>query len=230
MEIIDEPNEVAEIVPYDKETLHGAKEFKITFVNPLDAAIHAEEGFGIENLEWCPEVYFADNVIRNNRARGTLFSTPLKTIVERNTFDHTSGTAILLCGDCNGWFETGACRDVTIRDNKFINSLTNLFQFTEAVISIYPEIPDLESQQKYFHGGEGHPGVVIENNHFETFDRPIVFAKSIDGLTFRGNTIVQNEDFPAFHKNQTRFRFLRTKNVVIENNDFSDGDASVSEE
>ena len=68
------------------------------------------------------------------------------------------------------------------------------------------------------------------NNHFETFDRAIVFAKSIDGLTFRGNVIVQNEDFPAFHKNQTRFRFLRTKNVVIENNDFSDGDASISEE
>ena len=175
-------------------------------------------------------MYFADNVIRNNRARGTLFSTPLKTVVERNVFDHTSGTAILLCGDCNGWFETGACRDVTIRENKFINSLTNLFQFTEAVISIYPEIPNLEAQQKYFHGGEGRPGVVIENNLFETFDRPIVFAKSIDGLTFRGNKVIQNEDFPAFHRNQTRFRFLRTKNVVIEGNEFSDGDASVSEE
>ena len=229
MELLDNQNEIAEIVPVDKETVHGAKEFKITFVQPLDAAINAEEGFGIENLEWCPEVYFADNVIRNNRARGTLFSTPLKTVVECNLFDHTSGTAILLCGDCNGWFETGACRDVTIRDNKFINSLTNLFQFTEAVISIYPEIPNLDAQQKYFHGGEGQPGVVIENNHFETFDRPIVFAKSIDGLTFRGNTVVQNEDFPAFHKNQTRFRLLRTKNVVIENNDFSDGDVSVSE-
>lgn len=230
MELMDGTNEIAEIVPYDQETLHGAKEFKLTFVQPLDAAINESEGFGIENLEWCPEVYFADNVIRNNRARGTLFSTPLKTVVERNTFDHTSGTAILLCGDCNGWFETGACRDVTIRENTFINSLTNLFQFTEAVISIYPEIPNLEVQQKYFHGGEGNPGVLIENNRFETFDRPIVFAKSIDGLTFRGNTIVQNDDFPAFHSNKHRFRLLRSKNVVIENNDFSDGDASVSEE
>ena len=119
---------------------------------------------------------------------------------------------------------------MTIRDNKFINSLTNLFQFTEAVISIYPEIPNLNDQQKYFHGGEGQPGVLIENNYFETFDRPIVFAKSIDGLTFRGNKVVQNEDFPAFHQNQTRFRLLRAKNVVIENNEFSDGDASVSEE
>ena len=230
MEVIGDENVIAEITPYDKETIQGAKEFKITFVNPLDAAISESEGFGIENLEWCPEVYFADNVIRNNRARGTLFSTPLKTVVERNVFDHTSGTAILLCGDCNGWFETGACRDVTIRENKFINSLTNLFQFTEAVISIYPEIPNLKDQVKYFHGGEGQPGVIIENNQFETFDRPIVFAKSIDGLTFRGNKVVQNEDFPAFHSNKTRFRLLRVKNVVIENNEFSDGDASVSEE
>ena len=230
MEVFGEENEIAEIVPYDKEELQGAKEFKITFVNPLDEAVLASEGFGIENLEWCPEVYFADNVIRNNRARGTLFSTPLKTVVERNVFDHTSGTAILLCGDCNGWFETGACRDVTIRENKFVNSLTNLFQFTEAVISIYPEIPNLKDQVKYFHGGEGQPGVVIENNHFETFDKPIVFAKSIDGLVFRNNTIVQNEDFPAFHHNKNRFRLLRAKNAVIENNHFSDGDASVSEE
>ena len=230
MEVIGEENAIAEIIPYDKETIQGAKEFKITFANPLDAAISENEGFGIENLEWCPEVYFADNVIRNNRARGTLFSTPLKTVVERNVFDHTSGTAILLCGDCNGWFETGACRDVTIRENKFINSLTNLFQFTEAVISIYPEIPNLKDQEKYFHGGEGHPGVIIENNQFETFDRPIVFAKSIDGLTFRGNKVVQNKDFPAFHSNKNRFRLLRAKNVVIEDNDFSDGDASVSEE
>ena len=230
MEVMGDENVIAEITPYDKETIQGAKEFKITFTNPLDAAISENEGFGIENLEWCPEVYFADNVIRNNRARGTLFSTPLKTVVERNVFDHTSGTAILLCGDCNGWFETGACRDVTIRENKFINSLTNLFQFTEAVISIYPEIPNLKDQVKYFHGGEGHPGVIIENNQFETFDRPIVFAKSIDGLTFRGNKVGQNEDFPAFHSNKTRFRLLRAKNVVIENNEFSDGDASVSEE
>ena len=226
---ITEGNRVVEIAPYDKEQLAGCKEFRIKFEKALPADI-ANGKYGIENLEWTPEVYFAGNTIRNNRARGALFSTPKSTLVENNLFDHTSGTAILLCGDCNGWFETGACRDVVIRNNHFVNALTSMFQFTNGIISIYPEIPDLAGQQKYFHGGEGHPGVLIENNEFITFDRPIVFAKSIDGLTFRGNTIVQNEDFPAFHKNQTRFRFLRTKNVVIENNDFSDGDSSISEE
>lgn len=230
MELAGGKNRVKEILPNDKDTVKGAKEYRIIFTEPLDAEITNKEGFGIENLSWCPEVYFADNVIRNNRARGTLFSTPLKTVVERNLFDHTSGTAILLCGDCNGWFETGACRNVLIRNNRFINALTNMFQFTEAVISIYPEIPDLEHQKKYFHGGKGEKGVVIEDNYFETFDRPVLFAKSIDGLVFKNNVIRQNTDYPAFHHNKTRFRLLHTRNVKIEKNNFEDGDESVVRE
>ena len=230
MELTGGKNRVKEILPNDKDTVKGAKEYRITFAEPLDAEITDKEGFGIENLSWCPEVYFADNVIRNNRARGTLFSTPLKTVVERNLFDHTSGTAILLCGDCNGWFETGACRNVLIRNNRFINALTNMFQFTEAVISIYPEIPDLEHQKKYFHGGKGEKGVVIEDNYFETFDRPVLFAKSIDGLIFKNNVIRQNTDYPAFHHNKSRFRLLHTRNVKIEKNNFEDGDESIARE
>ena len=218
---ITEGNRVVEIAPYDKEQLAGCKEFKIKFEKELPADI-ANGKYGIENLEWTPEVYFANNLIRNNRARGALFSTPKKTLVEKNTFDHTSGTAILLCGDCNGWFETGACRDVVIRGNRFVNALTSMFQFTNGIISIYPEIPDLWSQTKYFHGGDGK-GVVIENNTFETFDAPIVYAKSLDGLVFRGNKVVQNEDFKPFHWNKHRFLLERVVNVTIENNDFSNG-------
>ena len=218
---ITEGNRVVEIAPYDKEQLAGCKEFKIKFEKELPADI-ANGKYGIENLEWTPEVYFANNLIRNNRARGALFSTPKKTLVEKNTFDHTSGTAILLCGDCNGWFETGACRDVVIRGNRFVNALTSMFQFTNGIISIYPEIPDLWSQTKYFHGGDGK-GVVIENNTFETFDAPIVYAKSLDGLVFRGNKVVQNEDFKPFHWNKHRFLLERVVNVTIEGNDFSNG-------
>lgn len=230
MDLVGETNRVKSITPHDKPSIHGAKEYRIIFEKPLDGSITEKEGFGIENLSWCPEVYFTDNVIRNNRARGSLFSTPKKTVVKNNLFDHTSGTAILLCGDCNGWYETGACRDVLISDNRFINALTNMFQFTEAVISIYPEIPQLEAQQSYFHGGEDAKGIRIENNYFETFDRPVLFAKSIDGLVFKKNVIRQNAEYQAFHHNKTRFRLLRTKNVTIEKNEFEDGDASVSRE
>ena len=218
---ITEGNRVVEIAPYDKEQLAGCKEFKIKFEKPLPADI-ANGQYGIENLEWTPEVIFNGNTIRNNRARGALFSTPKKTVVENNLFDHTSGTAILLCGDCNGWFETGACRDVLIRNNRFVNALTSMFQFTNGVISIYPEIPNLEAQTKYFHGGDGK-GVVIEDNVFETFDAPIVYAKSIDGLVFRNNKVVQNNDFKPFHWNRYRFLLDKVANVTIENNEFSNG-------
>lgn len=215
MELVGDRNHITSIRPYDKDMIDGAREYCITFKEPLDKVIDESEGFGIENLTWTPEVLFAGNVIRNNRARGALFSTPRKTVVEDNLFDHTSGTAILLCGDCNGWFETGACRDVTIRNNRFINALTSLYQFTEAVISIYPEIPDLAGQQKYFHGGK-EGGIIIENNEFDTFDSPILYAKSVDGLLFRGNTIKKNTEFVPFHSNKSRFILERVTNANVE--------------
>lgn len=222
MELAGVPNKIASIRPYKQEQIAGTREFLITFEQPIDPAITEKEKFGIENLTWTPEVIFSNNLIRNNRARGALFSTPRKTVIENNTFDHTSGTAILLCGDCNGWYETGACREVIIRKNRFINALTNMFQFTNAVISVYPEIPDLQNQKEYFHGQAGK-GVVIENNLFETFDLPIVYAKSLDGLVFKKNTIRQNQDYQAFHWNKKRFLLERVKNVDIRNNRFEGG-------
>lgn len=218
MELIDGQNRVKTIEPIDKPDYHGAKEFRITFEEPLNIEINENETIGIENLEWTPEVIFSHNIIRNNRARGTLFSTPKSTLIEENIFDHTSGTAILLCGDCNGWYETGACKDVVIRKNTFINSLTNMFQFTNAIISIYPEIPDLANQKKYFHSN-----IVIENNVFETFDYPIVYAKSVDGLIFKNNIIKHNNSYPAFHWNTYPFFFERVENAVIEENNFDNG-------
>ena len=194
---------------------HGSREFIIRFADALPQEISANEGYGIENLTWTPEVYFANNTIRNNRARGTLFSTPKRTVVEDNLFDHTSGTAILLCGDCNGWYETGACRDVLIRRNRFVNALTNMFQFTNGVISIYPEIPALAEQKAYFHGGTKN-AIRIVNNEFDTFDHPLLYAKSVDGLQWKGNTIRKNTDYAPFHWNKSNILLERVNNVQID--------------
>ncbi len=191
----------------------GVKEFIISFEKELPEEINADVAYGIENLSWTPEVIFRNNIIRNNRARGALFSSPLRTVCEKNVFDHTSGTAILLCGDCNGWYESGAVRDLVIRKNTFINALTNMFQFTNAVISIYPEIPNLEGQTKYFHGGKPD-AIVIEKNHFITFDKPLLYAKSVDGLIFRKNKVKRNNDYKAFHWNQEEVTIERVVNYV----------------
>lgn len=215
MEYLDGVTQITKIEPIDTPTNHGVTEFKISFKDKLDTSISEQDGFGIENLTWTPSVVFSHNIIRNNRARGTLFSTPKPVLVEHNLFDHTSGTAILLCGDSNGWYETGACRNVVIRKNHFINALTSMFQFTNAVISIYPEIPNLEDQQKYFHGGK-KGAIRIENNIFETFDEPILYAKSVDGLIFRKNKIIKNTDYKPFHWNKKPFLLERVINAEIE--------------
>lgn len=215
MEMLKDINIIKEIKPYDKETVKGAKSFIITFEDELPKEINADTSFGIENLSWTPEVIFSHNIVRNNRARGALFSSPLRTVCEDNLFDHTSGTAILLCGDCNGWYESGAVRDLLIKNNTFVNALTNMFQFTNAVISIYPEIPDLENQVSYFHGGK-KDAVVIEKNHFITFDKPLLYAKSVDGLIFRKNKVTRNNDYEPFHWNQQEILLEKSINIELQ--------------
>ncbi|MBP3944057.1 hypothetical protein J5U18_10880 [Sphingobacteriaceae bacterium WQ 2009] len=214
MELFDNKNTIAAIEVLRQNPTDPIREFKIVFTKELDEQVDPQlMDIGIENLTWTPRVEFSKNLVRNNRARGALFSTPQPTIVKDNLFDHTSGTAILLCGDSNGWYETGSTRNILITNNTFINALTSQFQFTNAVISIYPEIPDLKSQKKYFHSN-----IKIENNKFETFDKPLLYAKSVDGITFKNNIISTNNDYPAFHWNKKEILFERVINAKIEGN------------
>lgn len=208
-------NEIASIRPADKAEVKACKEFIISFKHPLPDEISEQAGYGVENLTWTPEVEFRRNVVRNNRARGALFSSPRRTVCTDNLFDHTSGTAILLCGDCNGWYESGAVRNLEIRRNTFINALTNLFQFTNAVISIYPEIPNIEAQRGYFHGGSTG-AIRIEDNDFVTFDAPLLYAKSVDGLVFRKNRVRKSTDYQPFHWNQKPILLEHCRNTEVE--------------
>lgn len=222
MELLPGTNRIECITPLDATAdvlgkgMDGARTFRIRFASPLPEEVSEKGDFGIENLAWTPSVYFAKNTVRNNRARGALFSTPQKVVAEDNLFDHTSGCAILLCGDCNGWFETGACRNVVIRRNKFINALTSQFQFTNAVISIYPEIPNLDAQKQLFHGGTSKKAISITDNEFLSFDAPILYAKSVDGLLFRRNTITPTTDYKPYHWNRNRYLLQRVSNVDIQ--------------
>lgn len=206
---------IASIKPADHSSFSGAKAVWIELDRPLPAEVNLNSPIGIENLTWTPSVRFAGNTVRNNRARGALFSSPRPTICEDNLFDHTSGTAILLCGDCNGWYESGAVRSLIVRRNKFVNALTSLYQFTNAVISIYPEVPQLKAQHTYFHGG-ADGSIQIVDNEFHTFDKPLLYAKSVDGLIFQRNQVVRNNAYPAFHPLQQPVTLERVVNAHIQ--------------
>jgi hypothetical protein len=187
----------------------SSTEVIFTFDAPVPDSVLV--GDALENPEWQPSVVFRGNLVKHNRARGTLFTTNKSVLIENNTFDTIAGSAILLAGDANGWFESGACHDVLIRKNVFRNNLTSRFQFTEALIVAYPEVPDLKSQTKRYHSN-----VRIEDNDFETFDVPLVYAISTDGVAFTGNRVKYNDAYKAWKK--PPFTFKGCENVVIRDN------------
>lgn len=181
----------------------------ITLEEPLPPEI--KPGDAIENADWYPAVIFRGSTIRNNRARGSLFTTPENVLIENNLFDHSSGSAILLAGDAQGWYESGQCRHVIIRNNKFLHNLTSRYQFTEAVISIYPEVKQLENQKEYYHGN-----ISITNNLFVTQNVPLLFAISTENILFARNKIQYDDLYPGW--NNKPFIFRRCRNVVIRDN------------
>ena len=77
------------------------------------------------------------------------------------------------------------------------------------------EIPNLEGQTRYFHGGKSD-AIVIEKNHFITFDKPLLYAKSVDGLIFRKNKVTRNQDYKAFHWNQEEILLEKCNHIRIE--------------
>lgn len=184
-------------------------DIEFTFDKPVPDDVVA--GDALENPDWQPSVVFRGNTVKNNRARGVLFTTNRPVLVEDNKFLDVSGSAILLAGDANGWFESGACHGVTIRRNLFRDNLTSRFQFTEALIAAYPEVPDLKAQTKRYHSD-----VRIEDNVFETFDVPLFFGISVDGVTFARNRIVYNTRNPGWKK--PPFIFHGCENITIRDN------------
>ena len=163
---------------------------RVTLAEDLPAGIG--EGDAIENADWHPSVDFSHNLIRHNRARGALFTTPEPVRVIGNHFDHTHGSAILLAGDAQGWYESGACKDVLIKGNTFRHGLTGLYQFTDALIAICPEVRQPGKQKQRY-----HTNVRIVDNEFITHRVPLLSAISADDVTFSGNTIERNDIYPA---------------------------------
>lgn len=168
------------------------REIRITLEEPLPDTI--DVGDAIENACWYPSVLFCNNTIRNNRARGALFTTPKQILVRNNIFDHCSGSAILLAGDAQGWYESGRCLDISITENQFINNLASRYQFTEGIISIYPEVKQLQKQATPY-----HQNIRIENNVFITHRVPLLYSQSACTIKFGNNKVLYHDKYPPKH-------------------------------
>lgn len=172
------------------------------------------EGDALENLTWSPDVTIRDNAFESNRARGVLVSTPGRVLVERNRFE-SSGAAILIAGDANYWYESGAVRDVTIRGNVFGPAcLSSPYQFGEGVISILPEIPEPDPAFPF------HRNIRIEDNEFHPADYPVLYAKSVEGLTFSGNRLIRSRLREPVHARKATLTFEACRRVRVDRNLF----------
>ncbi len=164
-------------------SLLDATHFSIELDRPLP------EGYSLalENLSNTPSFFCRRSFFGPGRARGLLVTTPGSVVVEHNTFE-SSGSAVLLSGDANGWYESGTCTDVTLRHNVFDNCLTSCYQFCEGVISICPEIPDPDGSTGF------HKNIRIYENVFCCPSARLLYAHCALGIRFQNNHISGGQD------------------------------------
>lgn len=174
--------------------------YKVVFNKPYGK--HIKVGDLLENKERNPDVYIRNcKILKKNRARGALVTTSGKVVIENNYFN-TAGAAILIEGDIELWYESGATTDVLIRNNVFDNCYTSgnnivdkPWGWGEGVISITPSVlPKNATSPAY------HRNIRIENNEFRHYDYQVLYARSVQGLTFTGNQLTYTTDYLPFYR------------------------------
>ena len=194
---------------------------EVAFEAPLPADFKAGDFF--ENKTWNARLTLRHcKILKRHRARGILVTTPEKVVIEKNLF-RTAGTAILIEGDTDYWFESGANRDVLIRDNVFADCLSSgcetggRWEWGEAIITVSPSHrPDSATSEPY------HRNIRIENNTFKTFDAPLLRARSVRGLTFEDNAVERTRTYEPFAWQRAAFWFDGCREVSVNGNRYAD--------
>lgn len=214
------PGEEIEVV--DRRTLltkHRSRVLAVERTNRRFAILRLENapptgvapGDGLGNLDLQAELVFRRCFCAANRARGLLVSTAGSVLIEENRF-HVPGAAVLIAGDSNFWFESGAVRDVAIRRNHFDNC--NYGVWGRAAIDINPEI-----EPAHRAGVRYHRNIAIERNRFTAFDRRVVRGHCVDGLSIRGNRIEHSTAYPARGEGAPMFDLTECGGVTIDGNE-----------
>lgn len=166
------------LLPYDK-----AEVLNTTRVNNRDIILtlsnipkKIDKNDVVENTSWVPKVTIKGNKFGRIPTRGILLTTRGKILVEDNTFNNTTMSAILVADDANSWYESGYVTNLTIKNNTFN-------ECASPIINIEPE------NTRYDKNNPVHKGICIEENTFINKDESIeVYAKSTADLTIKNNT------------------------------------------
>ncbi|SDD51430.1 Right handed beta helix region [Dyadobacter soli] len=182
------------------------RELLLTFEKSVPAALEAHDC--VENMTWTPEVLIRGNHFTRTNTRGVLLTTPRKAVIENNTFFRTGMSAVLIEADAEGWYESGPVRDVTIRNNEFVDCAYQGGP-NNAVIAINPSNKVVDIKKPV------HFNIRIEGNTFKTFDYPVLYAKSTQGLVFSNNQIIRTNELQPQSANHNMFWFNGCSGVDI---------------
>ena len=150
----------------------------------------------MENMTWTPNVTIRNCVFeKRNRARAVLVSTPGTVLITDNVF-HSAGAAILIAADYFRYKESGGVKDIEISNNTFTECATSVGDVNHAgdwgraAITIEPETTAMPiTDQGICPTGIVHENINIHNNTFYMHDVPILFARAVNGLTFKDNYV-----------------------------------------
>ncbi|WP_214227803.1 right-handed parallel beta-helix repeat-containing protein [Pedobacter sp. B4-66] len=177
----------------------------------------AQADLVIENLTWTPEVIVRNNRFERTNTRGLLLTTRRKVLIENNIFYRTGMYPILIADDASSWFESGAVRDVLIRNNTFQECG---FNSGSGAINIAPENHELKE------GNMVHRNIRIKDNTFILYNDGVLNARSVDGLVFTGNKISRTSLLPT-KAIKPVINLTASKNVLIKKNKFDSSESPV---
>lgn len=176
----------------------------------------------LESAYWLPSVTIRNNrVLKRHRGAGIRVTTPAKVLIEKNYFN-TAGHALLIEGDLDGWMESGAVKDMVIRENIFENCLTSgsttgsRWEWGEAIIDITPSVKPFSSTCRPFHNN-----IIISGNKFIAFDFPVLRARAVGNLRFERNSLVRSYVQQPYTVVKSNFLLEGCRRVNISGNKFS---------
>lgn len=195
------------------------REILVSFTRPVPGEVRLTDI--IENSSWTPRVHISHCHVAGSETRGFLITTRRKTVIEYNDFSRLGMSAILVADDGLSWYESGQVHDLTIRHNLFRECGNNILPDNYA-ISITPENHQLTRSSV-------HSNIRITGNRFICYTPAVLTARSVDGLTFTGNTIEQvpyfqaDRGIPGVTTAHKALALTACRHVSINNNRFVDG-------
>jgi hypothetical protein len=183
----------------------------ITFNQPITGKVNMYDG--VENISWHAAAIIENNVVRNNRARSFLISTPRKVVVRNNRLSSQMAN-FRLTGDLGLWNESGPNTDLLIENNIIENSVYG-GNGPQAIFLIDPQYADKKDIEGIY-----SRNIIIRNNTIKTFDSSIMVAMSVDGLTFENNKIIKTNAYKPIFPDKDNIQIINCKNVTLKGNSY----------